>query len=412
MRMSNFFEKTQKETPKEADNISSEFLLRGQFIDKLGAGIYTILPLGWRVMRKIMRIIEEEMNEIGGREIFMPTLQPKELWLKTDRWDHIDPPLFKFKDRHNRELCLGPTHEEVIVDIVRRRNLSYADIPFMLYQIQNKFRNEMRSTGGLLRVREFIMKDAYSFHTDKKDLDGYYLKVIESYKKTFNRFGLEVVTTKADSGTIGGSESHEFILLAETGEDKVAVCEGKDCGFAANIETLKDIKIGRCPDCGVSVKTINGIENGHCFKLGTVYSEKMGAMFTDKNGAKKPIWMGCYGIGVGRLMATIVEVHHDDRGIIWPKEVSPYDVHLISLVGHEADAVYHGLEKSGLSVIYDDREVSAGVKLADADLTGIPWRIVVSAKTIEENGVELKNRASKEGKIMTTEEVIKKIRSK
>jgi len=256
MRYSQSFIKTFKETPREAENASSALLLRGCFIDQETSGIYSLLPLGWRVINKISQIIREEMDAIGGQEVLLPAMQPKELWESTDRCDKMDPPLFKFKDRHQKDFALGSTHEEVIVDIVRDRLSSYRELPQMLYQIQDKFRNELRSTGGLLRTREFLMKDAYSFHPDDQDLEDYYQKVIQAYHKIFKRCGVQTRLVEAHAGSIGGKRSNEFMLLAETGEDKIYLCGA--CDWAVNLEVTRDIKT--CPGCGGQIREARAIE--------------------------------------------------------------------------------------------------------------------------------------------------------
>lgn len=407
MRYSQLFGKTLKKAPKETEAVSHQLLIRAGFIDRqISAGIYSFLPLGWRVHKKIENIIREEMEVIDGQEIFLPTLQPKELWQKSDRWEHMDPPLFKLKDRHDKEFALGSTHEEVITNLAARFIKSYKDLPLYLYQIQNKFRNEMRSTGGLLRVREFMMKDLYSFHTDEKDLNKYYFKVIETYKKIFTRCGFVTKITEASSGTIGGDVSHEFMMLCQTGEDKVYFCT--KCDWASSKETP-----GKCPKCGGKIEKGNCIENGHVFKLGIKYSKAMNAYFVDKNGKKKPIVMGCYGIGIGRLMATVVEAHHDEKGIIWPDSVSPFDVHLVN-IGQSAkckgqsERVYKELVKAGIEVLYDNRnDVNAGEKFAEADLIGIPVRLVVSEKTGDK--IEWKKRDEKKTELLTLGQVIKRL---
>lgn len=409
MRYSKLFGKTLKKAPREAEALSHRLLIRAGFIDRqVSAGIYSFLPLGWRVHQKIKNIIREEMDAIGGQEVFLPTLQPKELWDRSDRWDHMEPPLFKLEDQHKKEFALGPTHEEVITDLAKRFIKSYKDLPLYLYQIQNKFRNEMRSTGGLLRVREFMMKDLYSFHTTEKDLDDYYRKVVESYKKIFKRCGFVAKVTEASSGTIGGDVSHEFMMLCPTGEDSIYFCT--KCDFASSKE--KKIK---CAHCGCRLKEGKAIENGHVFKLGTKYSESMGAYFIDKDGKKKLIWMGCYGIGIGRLMATVVEAHHDKKGIIWPKSIAPFQVHLLQIgekagVKKFADKIYNELLEIGVEVLYDDRDdVSAGEKFAEADLIGIPIRLVVSEGTFREKKIEWKERAKEKTTKLTIDQVIKKL---
>lgn len=417
MLYSKLFGKTLKTIPEEAEAISHKLLLKGGFIDQLAAGIYSFLPLGWRVHQKIENIIREEMKAIDGQEVFLPSLQPKSLWQETDRWDHMDPPLFKLKDQHDRDYALGPTHEEVMTDLARKRINSYKDLPLYLYQIQNKFRNEIRSTGGLLRVREFVMKDLYSFDRTERDLRQYFHKVIEAYTKIFSRCDLKVALCQASGGTIGGSETYEFHVLAPVGEDKVVYCP--KCSWGANQDVSQET---RCPKCSSDLEKSSSIEAGHVFALGTKYSSAMGAEFVDSDGARKPIWMGCYGIGLGRLMATIVEVHHDDKGIIWPKRVAPFQVHLIELKTESqslklsGDEIYEKLKGTGIEVLYDDREdVSAGEKFTDADLIGIPVRLVVSKKTLRESSgqagdrIEWKERDKKESELLKLEEVIKRL---
>ncbi len=413
MRQFTLFSKTKKETPKGAETISHQYLVRGDFIDQTAAGIYSFLPLGWRVHTKIEKIIREEMNNLGGQELFLPTLIPRSLWQETGRWQTIEPPLFKVKDRHQKEYGLGPTHEEIITDLARKRVNSYQDLPLYLYQIQNKFRNEMRATGGLLRVREFIMKDLYSFHISEKEALQFYEKAKQAYLKIFNRCGLEVVVVEADPGTIGGSLSHEFMLLAETGEDKVLVCS--KCGYGININKAGDIK--NCPQCQGALKKENCIEAGHAFYLGTKYSQVMEATFVDQTGQKQPIVMGCYGIGLGRLMGAIVEASHDKKGIIWPESVAPYQIHLLSLnskskslqvkIKKTSDKLYQDLQKKDLEVLYDDRDKSPGEKFVEADLIGIPIRLVVSEKTIAKNSIEVKRRGSEKTELVEIDKLFK-----
>lgn len=408
MRYSQLFGKTLRRAPKGAETVSHQLLVKGGYVDQLAAGIYSFLPLGWRVHQKIENVIREEMNAIGGQEVFLPTLQPKELWQKSNRWDHMEPPLWQAKDRHQKEYALGPTHEEVMTDLAARFFRSYKDLPCYLYQIQNKFRNEMRSTGGLLRTREFMMKDLYSFHETAKDLDDYYQKVYQTYLKIFKRCGFETIPVEAESGAIGGEVCHEFMMACPTGEDKILVCE--KCGWAGNVDAVGEKK--QCLHCQGKVKSVRGIENGHIFKLGTLYSKKMGAYYTDKRGQKKLIWMGCYGIGLGRLMATVVEASHDKKGIIWPKSVAPFQAYLISIDPSKqnfTDKVYQELTKKGIEVLYDDRqESSAGVKFADADLIGLPVRLVVSEKTGDK--IEWKKRGEKKAELSTLDKVVKRLR--
>lgn len=404
MRYSKSFIKTYKETPREAENISSALLLRGGYIDQETSGIYSLLPLGWRVAQKISMIIREEMDLIGGQEVFLPSMQPRELWEETDRWDKMDPPLFKFKDRHEKDFVLGSTHEEVIVDLARDRISSYKELPQMLYQIQTKFRNEIRSTGGLLRTREFLMKDAYSFHKNDEDLEKYYRKIVESYHKIFKRCGVEARMVEAHSGSIGGKRSNEFMLLSETGEGKIYLCGA--CDWAVNLEVTRDVKT--CPGCGGQIKESNAIEVAHIFYLGDLYSKKMNATFTDEDGKQKPFIMGCYGIGIPRLAAGIVEANHDEKGIIWPENISPYPLILIDLTNGQAEKVYDELTKKDIEVLYDDRDVSAGVKFSDADLLGITWRAVISEKTGDK--IEVKKRDEEKSSLITLDKFIEQLR--
>jgi len=409
MLQSQFFAKTKKETPKEAQAISHQYLVRADFVEQTISGVYRFLPLGFRVLKNIENIIREEMVKLGAQEVYLPALQDKKLWTESGRWKTFDPPLFKLKDRHQKEMALGSTHEEEMVDIVRKRINSYQDLPFSLFQIQSKFRNEMRSTGGLLRTREFWMKDLYSFHATFEDLTNFYQKVKKSYFSIFKRCGLNVFCVEAVSGTIGGKISNEFMMVSEVGEDKILIC--KKCGWAANIEKTGQIK--KCPQCQNSLEEKKAIEVGHIFQLGTEYSSKMGANFTTRDGKKKPIIMGCYGIGVPRLMAAIVEVHHDQKGIIWPKEVTPFDIHLIPIITNKkekkiAEKIYLDLQNSGFKVLYDDREdKSTGEKFADCDLIGIPIRIIISQKTLKQNCLELKERAKKEPVLVKIKELSK-----
>ncbi len=413
MRYSKLFGKTLRKVPKGTEAVSHRFLIKGGFIDRqLAAGIYSFLPLGWRVHEKIIQIIREEMEAIGGQEVFLPSLQPKEIWQKSGRWDKMDPPLLTLKDRHRKEYALGPTHEEVITDLAARFIKSYRDLPLYLFQIQNKFRNEMRATSGLLRTREFMMKDLYSFHETEKDLDNYYQKVYQAYLKIFKRCGFKALPVEAESGSMGGEHCHEFMMACSTGEDRIMVCE--KCGWAGNVEAVGRKK--ECPKCHHQTRMVRGIENGHIFKLGTLYSEKLGAYFTDRKGNKKSVIMGCYGIGVGRLMATIVEASHDQKGIIWPKEVAPYGVHLLSIINHQssiinfANQVYDQLLKAGIEALYDDRdEASAGVKFIDADLIGLPIRLVISADTGKK--IEWKERKDKKAELLTPDEVLRRLKA-
>lgn len=386
MKQSKLFLKTRKETPSDADSINASYLIRAGFIDKHMAGVYAFLPLGFKVLKKIENIIREEMDAIGGQEILMNVLQPKELWQETGRWEEMKDVFYHVCDK---ETVLAPTHEEQITDIIRKKVKSYKDLPLALYQIQTKFRNEARAKSGLLRGREFIMKDLYSFHTDEADLDKYYDQAIEAYKKIFKRFGLEVKVAEA-SGGVFTKYSHEFQVISPTGEDTIFYCQ--KCDFAQNKE-IAEVKEGdKCPKCGSEVLKGSGIEVGNIFKLKTKYSEAMGAKFLNKDGKEKSILMGCYGIGLTRSLGTVVEVFFNStkNKMIWPEEIAPFKVHLLSLQkNNETEALYEKFIQAGIEVLYDDREISNGEKFAEADLIGCPKRVIVSEKSLAAGGVEV-----------------------
>jgi prolyl-tRNA synthetase len=414
MRQSQFFCKTVKKAPKEAEIASHKLLVRADFISQLASGIYSLLPLGYRVHKKIENIIRQEMAAIGGQEVFLPALQPKELWQKTDRWKNMEPPLLKIKDRHGREFALGSTHEEVITDLVKSRVQSYKDLPLYLYQIQTKFRDEMRSTGGLLRTREFVMKDLYSFHSDEKDLEKFFNKVLAAYKKIYKRCGLDAIKSEASGGIFTKAKTYEFQVLTGVGEDKVIFCP--KCKWAVNLEIAK-VKAGqKCPNCKNNLIKSNAIEVGHTFRLGTKYSKPLGLYFIDKKGTKRPVVMGCYGVGLGRLMATIVEINHDEKGIIWPKEVSPFQIHLIRIENNQkikraSEKLYKDLQGAKFEVLYDDRkDKTPGEKFVEADLIGIPTRLIISEKTLKKGCVEVKRRQEKKVRLVKTNKLIKIIK--
>ena len=555
MRFSKLFSKTLRQAPAEAESVSHQLLLRAGMIAQEAAGIYSYLPLGWRVLRKIENIIREEMDKAGGQELMLPVLQPFELWQQSGRYVSFGESLFTLTDRKDHTLALGPTHEEVITNLVHRYVQSYRELPLLLYQIQTKLRDEPRPRGGLLRVREFIMKDLYSFDADEAGLDESYRSMCQAYSNIYTRLGLPTMIVEADSGAIGGKDSHEFMVITETGEDEVIYCS--NCGYAANAEkaqfaktdkinipseaknplpleqiatpeaetieevagfvgvptsqTLKavfyfadgefvfaiirgdlevnetklrnalkcselrlategevteagivagfaspigvkgvkvvaddsitsgsnfvvgankagyhfknanyprdfqvdvmtDIALAQsgdsCPRCRNRLSSARGIEVGHVFKLGTFISERFGASFLDNDGTSQPIVMGCYGIGLGRLLAAIVEQSHDDKGIIWPLSVAPYQVHLCPLnleksaVLPTAETIYQELQKEGVDVLFDDRNDSAGVKFNDADLLGIPLRLTLSPRTLQNHSVEAKWRTEKEAQLL------------
>jgi prolyl-tRNA synthetase len=554
MRLTKLFGKTQREIPAEADTVSHQLLLRTGMVGQVTAGVYTIMPLAWRSLKKIENIVRDEMNKAGGQEITMPVLQPLELWQKSGRAQIMGNTLFTLKDRREHSLILGPTHEEVITELVSHHVQSYRDLPLLIYQIQVKFRDEPRPRAGLVRLREFVMKDLYSFDTDEAGVEISYQKMLHAYENIFKRCGLKAIVVEADSGAIGGKFSHEFMLPAGSGEDTVISCP--KCGYTANAEkavfnkgatkndpplpieeiatpglktieeleaflktsarqTLKavfyvadekfifvvirgdlqvnEIKLkntlhcqdlrlatdaevkeqgiiagsaspvglkgpkvvvaddsvnsgtnfiaggnkpdthlknvnyprdftadivadialaeagSRCAKCNTKFVAVRGIEVGHIFVLGTLYSAKLGANYIDAAGVSHPIVMGCYGFGLSRLLAAAIEQHHDDKGIIWPLPIAPYQVYLCPLyregtkVNETAEKINDELEAAGIEVLFDDRTESPGIKFNDADLLGIPLRITISPRTLDKNSVEVKWRAEKEAKILPLE---------
>ena len=555
MRTTQLFGKTLRQDPAEAETASHRLMLRAGMVHQVASGVYAYLPLAYRSLRKIEQIIREEMDAAGSQEVKMPALQPLELWEETDRAAAFGESLFRLKDRRDRELVLAPTHEEVITQMVRANVSSYRDLPLILYQIQTKFRDEPWPRAGLIRVREFDMKDAYSFDADEEGLALSYQHMFQAYRNIFERCGLPALAVEADSGAIGGKDSQEFILPTEAGEDTILFCPA--CDYSANAEkaasvaspvpaeeelpledvatpgvksiaelasyldipeskTLKavfysadgqilfvtirgdlevnevklsnalhardlrlatdeevaqaglvagsaspvgltgistiadesirsgsnfvvgankpdyhlrnasyprdfqvdlvtDIALAQegegCPRCGTALHSTRGIEVGHVFKLGTFFTERLGATYLDRESQQRPIIMGCYGIGVGRLLAAAIEQNHDDRGIIFPPPIAPYQVHLLSLnpenaeVHQAAEELYQRLQDEGLEVLYDDREESAGVKFNDADLLGLPVRLVVSPRTLKESAVEVKGRREEKGRQVGTGEV-------
>jgi len=393
MKQSQLFFKTRKETPADADSINASYFVRAGFVHKHMAGVYALLPLGLRVVKKIENIVREEMNKVGGQEILMNVLQPRELWDETDRWESAVDIFYKLKDSRGKELCLAPTHEEETVDIVRNMIKSYKDLPFALFQIQTKFRNEPRAKSGLLRGREFIMKDMYSFSEGIEQHNEFYKKTIPAYFNVFRRLGLDARLVKA-SGGIFSKYSDEFQVLTEVGEDTIYYCDSPagECDFAENKEIAKVKEGDKCPKCGAEIMVGRGIEVGNIFTLNDRFSKPMKAIFLNQDGKEEVFIMGCYGIGITRAMATVVEIYYDSakNKMVWPEEIAPYKVHLISLNrNEEADKLYDDLRKNNVEVIYDDRELSAGQKFAEADLIGCPTRIIVSEKSIGNGGVEI-----------------------
>ena len=560
MRFSQLISKTMRTEPADAETASHRLMLKAGMIDQVASGIYSYLPLAWRSLRKIEAIIRQEMDATGGQEIRMPVLQPAELWQDTDRYAAFGDNLFTLDDRRGRPMVLAPTHEEVITNIVRTNIQSYRDLPAILYQIQTKFRDELRPRAGLIRVREFDMKDAYSFDADEESLEASYQAMAQAYRNIYRRCGLSALMVEADSGAIGGKDSHEFILPTPSGEDTIISCP--KCGYAANVEkahgvvtslpsedplpmeqvstpgvktiaelceylgippakTLKAVfyfadgevllvtlrgdlevnevklknalhcrdlrlageaevaaaglvagsaspvgmeKIKRvgdesirsganfavganlpdthilnanyprdfqvdilgdiataqdghgCPRCGSPLESTRGIEVGHIFKLGTFFSETFGANYLDQEGQQRPIIMGCYGIGVGRLLAAAIEQNHDEKGITFPAPIAPYQVHLVGLnladsdVAEAAGQLYQRLGDRGIETLYDDRlEEAAGVKFNDADLLGLPLRLVVSPRSLKQESVEVKPRLDEEATLAPLGEVVEKI---
>ncbi len=408
MKQSQLFTRTVKELPKDEPSFNAQALIRAGFVDKSAAGVYSFLPFGWKVINKIENIIREEMYAIGGQEINMPSLAPKENWQATGRWDTLDV-LFKTNGSDEKEYALNPTHEEVVTPLAKKFISSYRELPMAVYQIQNKFRNEKRAKSGLLRGREFLMKDLYSFHATQEDLDEYYERAIKAYNNIFRRVGLGEKTylTYASGGSFS-KYSHEFQTLTDAGEDVIYVCD--DCKMAVNKEIIADQNT--CPKCGKKdLREEKSVEAGNIFKLGTKYSEPFDLKYQDKDGEKKTVIMGCYGLGISRLMGTVVEICHDEKGIIWPENVAPFKVHLLSLNENEAaEKIYSDLVKQGIEVLYDDRELQAGEKFADADLIGCPYRVIVSKKTLAADSVEVKARSGVESELVKLNELIEKLK--
>ncbi|MBD63278.1 MAG: proline--tRNA ligase [Gammaproteobacteria bacterium] len=404
MLWSRFFLPTLKDIPQDSEVTSHQLMMRSGMIRKVTSGIYNWLPLGFRVLKNIENIVREEMDLSGAQEVLMPMVQPKELWEETQRWEKMGPELLRIKDRHDRDFCLGPTHEEVITDLVRSNIKSYKELPINLYQIQTKFRDEIRPRYGVMRGREFLMKDSYSFNIDQKSLNESYLLMRETYKKIIERLGLEYKIVKADSGAIGGEASEEFHVLAKNGEDTIAVSDSSE--FAINTELLlkegeniKSLEGQPSPDGNGIIQIKKGIEIGHIFQLGKIYAESMDARVLDNKGKSKILFMGCYGIGISRLVAAAIEQNNDEKGIIWPDEIAPYNVNIIA-IGYEKNTkiakasmkLYKKLSSMGYEVILDDRSDGYGTKIKDAELIGIPMNIIIGKHYLDNNEVELRHR--------------------
>lgn len=422
MLYKNLFGKTRKTTPADAEAENAKFLIRGGFVDPLTSGVYSWLPLGVRVLRKVENIIREEMNALGCQEVLLPALHPKENWDITGRWNSMDV-LFRIKSQTDKAYALGPTHEEVITPLVKKFIQSYKDLPVKLYQIQTKFRDELRAKSGVLRGREFGMKDLYTFHADEEDLKTFYPEAVRAYLEIFDRSGLKTYMTTASGGSFTSGYSDEFQVLSPAGEDTIVICKhcqqkGQDVAY--NLEVIS--RSWKCANCGQNLgnekNQEKSIEIGNSFKLGTKFSDAFDLEYVDETGRARKVVMGCFGIGTTRLVGAIVEANHDERGIIWPASVAPYDAHFISLCGKEggsvvkksADDLYGELKRAGYDVLYDDRdEASAGEKFSDADLIGIPIRLVVSEKSLAKKSVEIKMRSSVQAELVPIKDILKRI---
>ena len=404
MFWSKIFLPTLKDSPQDAEIISHKLMLRSGMIRRVTSGIYTWLPLGLRVLRKVENIVREEMNASGAQEVLMPMVQPRELWEETNRWKKMGPELLRIQDRHERDFCLGPTHEEVITDLIRNNIKSYKELPLNLYQIQTKFRDEVRPRYGVMRGREFLMKDSYSFNLNDESLAESYLLMKNTYKKIIDRLGLKFKIVKADSGAIGGDVSEEFHILAENGEDTIAVSDSSD--FAINTELL--LKEGEdlnslqgkpSPDGEGVIEIKKGIEIGHIFQLGRVYADAMNANVLDQEGKATSLFMGCYGIGVSRLVAAAIEQNNDDKGIIWPDSIAPYEVNIVAIgfdkneeIAKAAIDLYNQLLSMGYEAMLDDRKDGYGTKMKDAELIGVPINVIIGKQYLQNNEIELKHR--------------------
>ena len=422
MKTSKLLLATQRENPSNAETISHQLMIRAGLIRQVASGIYNWLPTGKIILNKVENIVRENMNQSGALEMLMPMVQPGELWKESGRWQQYGKELLIFEDRHEREFCLGPTHEEVITDLCRREIRSHKQLPIIFYQIQTKFRDEIRPRFGVMRSREFIMKDAYSFDLSEQQMDDSYQSMRDAYIRIFNSLGLDYRIVKADSGAIGGADSEEFHVLADSGEDLLAFSDKSD--YAINAELLIESKSDQdpgslegqdSPDGKGKLKLKRGIEVGHIFKLGRKYSESMKLTIQSENGNIHPE-MGCYGIGISRIVAAAIEQSHDDKGIIWSKEISPYTTALVEInpKGEEnlknlCTQIYTSLKERGHEVLWDDRDQSAGVKFSDMELIGIPQMIIIGEKSFRENKVEFKMRGEDKIVSLIPDEVLNKI---
>lgn len=414
MRQSKLFTKTRKEAPADEVSKNAELLIRAGFIHKEMAGVYTYLPLGLRVLNNIIEVIRKEMNAIGGQEMFLTSLQDKEIWEKTNRWsDETIDVWFKSALQSGGEVGFGTTHEEAITRAMTQHIRSYKDLPQYAYQFQTKFRNEVRAKSGIMRAREFIMKDLYSFDASFEGLDAFYEQVADAYTRIFNTVGIGDKTYKTfASGGAFSKYSHEFQTVCDAGEDLIYIDKKK--GIAINQEVLSPEVLESLDIKQDELVEAKSIEVGNIFKLGTKYSEPLGLTFIDEEGVTRPVVMGSYGIGPGRLMGTVVELLSDDKGIVWPESIAPFRVHLIALgtsgeVGVFAEALYEKLQTLGVETLFDDRDLRPGEKFADSDLIGIPWRVVVSEKTLKEGKIEVKKRTEEKAEFMNETDFLKSL---
>ncbi len=439
MRLSKYFMPTLKETPAEAQIVSHRLMLRAGMVRQASAGIYSWLPLGFRVLKKIEQIVREEQDRAGAQEVLMPTIQSADLWIQSGRYDDYGKEMLRIRDRHDREILYGPTNEELITDIFRQSVKSYRHLPQMLYHIQWKFRDEVRPRFGVMRGREFLMKDNYSFDLDQEGARRSYNKMFVSYLRTFARMGLKAIPLEAETGPIGGNLSHEFIVLADTGETEV-FCHQDLVDFDVLTEEI-DYESDLSPIVkrwtSIYARTDDkheperfeaevpegkqiqkrGIEVGHIFYFGTKYSEPLGALVVDQEGESRAIHMGSYGIGVSRLVGGVIEASHDERGIIWPEPVAPFKIGLINLKVADGacqaacDDAYAKLTAAGVEVLYDDRDERPGTKFADMDLVGLPWQLIIGPRGLEKGLVEVKRRKDDAREELTLEAALNKLQA-
>ena len=415
MYFSKLFVPTTRQDPSDAELISHKLMVRSGMIKKTAAGIYNWLPLGYKVLKKVENIVRKNLDNFGAQEILMPMVQPAELWKESLRFDQYGKELLKFKDRSDRDFVLGPTHEEIICEIFRSYPISYKELPINLYQIQTKFRDEIRPRFGVMRCREFLMKDAYSFDIDEKGMEKSYENMKDAYVSIFNDIGLDYRIVKADAGNIGGDVSEEFHIIADSGEDLLAISDSSD--FAANVEVLEyekdpsELDGEPSPDGKGKLMIKRGIEVGHIFQLGQKYSEKMSVSIKDSSGKGIDVFMGCYGVGVSRIVAAAIEQNHDDKGIIWPYAIAPFHVNVICLdpkkeeVLKECESVYQIIKDAGHDVLLDDRDIRAGQKFTDNEILGVPFSIVIGPKNFSNNSFEFVIRKTNEKLDLNIDEI-------